>query len=329
MTAAERYSRYPALPGFDKENRELVFAMTDAGWTGRTTTKGHYLAKAPDGTTTITVPAKNGNNRGLKNAHAQFMRWVKEHVTPEIKELWDKAVAEDDPLVKDVLAESIVRKQTQQIVTENIEREAAAFMAEIRKPKPKPVVRPYLARKHSGKDGGTRYESETTLERDWGNGVIDYCCAFAGCDYDSGNPRSVAMHYGQQHTRKGESEPAGTGPLHLDPAYTEPLSSRYTPTERLMRALMDVLIALDEDTLSAEDRARAILTWMHDRPDIEHEERPLVPLTDRQILDKVRMLVGQPDQTSEIEALRSEITVLESEVHRLREERTALRELLS
>jgi hypothetical protein len=327
MTAAEQYSRYPALPGFDKENRELVFAMTDAGWTGRTTTKGHYLAKAPDGTTTITVPAKNGNNRGLKNAHAQFMRWVKEHVTPEIKELWDKAVAEDDPLVKDVLAESIVRKQTQQIVTENIEREAAAFMAEIRKPKPKPTVRPYLARKHSGKDGGTRYESETTLERDWGNGVIDYCCAFARCDYDSGNPRSVAMHYGQQHTRKGESEPAGTGPLHIDLDYTEPLTSRYRPTERLLNTLAEFLAEHSWDNV--DDLALLFLTWANERPDIEHEERPLVPLTDRQILDKVRMLVGQPDQSAEIAALRIDITILESEVHRLREERTALRELLS
>jgi hypothetical protein len=80
---------------------------------------------------------------------------------------------------------------------------------------------------------------------------------------------------------------------------------------------------------NTDELAMLMLTWAHDRPDIEHESRPLVPLTDKQILDKVRMLVGQPDQTEEIDALKAEIAILEHEITRLRDERTALRELLA
>jgi hypothetical protein len=331
MTAAEMHTRYPALPGFAKENKSLVFAMIDAGWTGRITSKGHYLAKAPDRKTQITVPAKNGNNRGLANAHAQFMRWVRDHLNPEIQSLWDTAIETDDPMLRDVLAESIVRKQTEQIVTDNIMREAAEFMAAISKPKPAPAVTltPWLAKKQPGKQGGRTYESEAVLERTWPDGRVDWLCAKPDCGYESDNPRGVAAHYGKAHTLKGQTPPASQdGPVHVDPAYTEPTTTRdYKPTQRLVDALASFLAEHSWDNV--DDLAVLMLEWAHYRDDIEHETRPLVPLTDKDILNKIRMLVGQPDQTSEIEALRSEITVLESEVHRLREERTALRELLS
>ena len=294
---------YPDLPGFDKENRELVYAMHDAGWTGRRTSKGHFLAKAPDGKAQITVQAKNGNNRGLKNARSTFLRWVRDHMTPEENDLFDKAREETDPLVKDVLAESLVRKQSTRVMHERDERIHTEIREAIKKGSivVEPVVRPWLARKHSGKDGGTRYESQTTMERVWPTGETDYVCAFTDCDYDSGNPRSVAMHYGQQHTRKGESEPAGDGPHHIDPDYTEPLTSRYRPTERLLNTLAEFLAEHSWDNV--DDLAMLFLTWANERPDLDHEPRPLVPLTDRQIIDKVRMLVGLPDQTPLIEEL--------------------------
>jgi hypothetical protein len=306
------FSGYPNLPGFDKENRTLVYAMYDAGWTGRRTSKGHFLMKAPDGKQQITVQAKNGNNRGLKNANAQFMRWVRDHMTVEENDLFDKAREESDPLVKDVLAESLVRKQATRVMHERDERIHTEIREAIRRGSivVEPLVRPWLARKHSGKEGGTRYESQTTMERVWPAGEVDYVCAFEGCDWDSSSPRSVAMHYGQQHTRKGESEPAGDGPHHLDPEYTEPVSSReYRPTERLVEAL---IAALDDAIENGEDRAdvaRRILTWFHDRPDIDHESRPLVPLTDKDVLNRIRVLVGtpDPDQTERIDVLTAEL----------------------
>lgn len=320
---------YPDLPGFAKENRELVYAMCDAGWTGRMTSKGHFLAKAPDGKATITVPAKNSNNRGLKNAHATFMRWLRNALSPELIELWDKAKEEDDPIIKDTIAESVVRKHAVEIMHQRDERMHEQIMEAIRTERiiVEPLIRPYLARKHSGKDGGTRYESQTTLERVWPDGKTDYTCALDGCDYTSEKPRSVAMHYGQEHTRKGETEPAGTGPLSLDPTYTEPLTSRYRPTERLLNTLAEFLAEHSWDNV--DDLALLFLTWANERPDLDHEPRPIVPLTDRQVLDKIRLLVGQPNLADEVDALKAENLELANEVTRLKEERAALRDLLS
>jgi hypothetical protein len=231
--------------------------------------------------------------------------------------LWDKAREEDDPIVKDTLAESVVRKHAIEIMQARDERVHQRIIEAIDNGViiVEPLIRPYLARKHSGKDGGTRYESQTTLERVWPNGKTDYVCMV--CEWESENPRSVAMHFGQEHTRKGQTEPAGEGPHHIDPEYTEPLTSReYRPTERLIMAAAEAIRALmDDEEATPESIARAFLEWAHYRDDIDHEPRPLVPLTDRQILDKIRMLVGQPDQSEEIEALK--------------DERAALRDLLS
>jgi hypothetical protein len=326
------FSGYPDLPGFDKENRELVYAMCDAGWTVRVTKKNHWLGKAPDGKTTITVPSKNGNNRGLKNAHATYMRWLRTQMSPELVELWDMAKGEDDPLIKETIAEGVVRKHAEEIMHARDERFEKRVKEAIENGEiiVEPLIRPWLARAYSGKDGGTRYESQTTLERVWPDGKTDYACAFEGCDYINDKPRSVAQHYGQQHTRKGEAEPAMAGPFHIDPEYTEPVSSRdYRPTQRMVDTLTELLTTLQGEHLTPGDLAVALLTWMHERPDIEHTERPLVPLTDRQVLDKIRMLVGQPDQSEEIAALKAENLDLANEVARLKDEKAALRDLLT
>jgi hypothetical protein len=260
------------------------------------------------------------------------MRWMREHMPPEERDLFDKAKAERDPLIKDTLTESLVRKQGTRVMQEKDERihKAIVDLIETEKIVIEPLIRPWLARKHAGKDGGTRYESQTTLERIWPDGKTDYQCAFPDCGWQSPSPRSVAMHYGQQHTRKGESEPAGVGPHHADPEYTEPVTSRdYRPTQRLVEALMRVIDTDEFAGMDASEQAALILSWFHDRPDIEHVERPLIPLTDKQILDKVRMLVGQPDQSEEIGVLKAQVLHLENEVSRLLEERSALRELLA
>lgn len=338
MTAqALMNSKYPTLPGFDKRNRELVYAMCDAGWTGRITGNGHWLAKAPDAATKITVPSKDNAGRGLKNAHAMFMRWMKDHATPEMQQVWDAAVEEDDPLIKDIIAESLVKKQATHITQERAEREYREAVEHVRKSIKEgtivvePLVRPWMARKQPGKNGGVLYASEAVLERIWPTGETDYQCAFAGCEYVNENPRGVAAHYGKAHTLKGEAEPAGQdGPHVIDPTYTEPTTTRdYRPTQRLVDTLMDVLNDILNETADMEETAIRLLTWMHDRPDIEHTERPLVPLTDADILNKIRMLVGLPDQSAKIEQLELGLIQARSEITRLKEEKAALRELLT
>jgi hypothetical protein len=303
----------PSLPGWDKENRSLVYAMIEAGWTGRITSKGHWFGKAPDGKTKITVPSKNGNNRGLANAEAQFMRWLKNAAgtlpdgTPIIT-----THRTGNPVLDGIVREGFVKKAMQNLA-----------------PAPAVTLRPWLAKKQPGRQGGKTYESEAVLERTWPDGRIDYLCSLPDCGYESDNPRGVAAHYGKAHTLKGQTPPASQdGPVHVDPAYTEPTTTRdYRPTQRLIDALATFLAEHSWDNV--DDLAVLMLEWAHYRDDIEHEERPLVPLTDKDILNKIRMLVGQPDQSAEIAELRADLERAKRETSQLREERTALRELLS
>jgi hypothetical protein len=263
-----------------------------------------------------------------------FMRWVKNHMPAEVREVWEAAVDEDDPMLKDILAESLVKKQATQITQERTEREYQEAVTHVREAIQKgtiviePLVRPWLARRNAKQGGGVRYESEAVLERVWPDGRTDYACAFTGCEFTSDKPRSVANHYGSAHTAKGETEPAGQGPHHIDPAYTEPVTTRdYRPTQRLVDALAAWLTEHSWD--NTDELAALMLEWAHERPDIEHSERILAPLNDKQILDRIRMLVGQPDQSAQIEQLQLDLVQARGEITRLKEEKAALRELLT
>lgn len=185
-----------------------------------------------------------------------------------------------------------------------------------------------MARKQPGRNGGVLYESEAVLERVWPTGETDYQCAFTGCDYTNENPRGVAAHYGKAHTLKGESEPAGQdGPHVIDPTYTEPTTTRdYRPTQRLVDALASFLSEHSWDNV--DDLAVLMLEWAHYRDDIEHTERPLAPLTDADILNKIRMLVGQPDQSEKIAQITRERDELAATLVRVERDLATLRELL-
>jgi hypothetical protein len=134
------------------------------------------------------------------------------------------------------------------------------------------------------------------------------------------------MHYGQEHTRKGETEPAGEGAHVIDLDYTEPLSSRYRPTERLLNTLAEFLAEHAWDNV--DDLALLFLTWANERPDLDHEPRPLVPLTDKQMLDKIRMIVGQPDQTETIERLTRERDEANAHLVKVERDLAGLRDLI-
>lgn len=316
MTADPISSRYPDLPrSFDAKARRLIFAMTDVGFTGRVTSKGHWLAKAPDGETFTVAPKSSAPNRGAQNAEAQFKRWLRNHAPAEVMEIVAAIEQTDEGIERDILVGSAAIKHAKHIA-DNVPNAVVAR-------------EPWLARRNAKQGGGVRYESEAVIQRTWRFGEVDFECALEGCDYDSANPRSVATHYGKAHTASGETGPALVGPLHIDPEYTEPASTRdYRPTERLVQAFMDFVADAERRNLEREEYVVELLTFIHERPDIEHTERPLVPLTDKGIIDRIRLLVGapDPDQTATIEVLRSELEAAEGmtiEMRRQRDEANA------
>jgi hypothetical protein len=304
------------LPGFDSKAHGLIELLTDYNWTGRVTSKGHWLGKAPDGKTTITVPSKMDNpSRAERNAKASFKKWVRD-TFPEVAAKLDAAGDEDDPILRDILLESAHRKVTE-VALDHLVKGYERQVEELLDSMEWPVRSPWMAHKQANTKGGVRYESEAVLQRLHEDGSVDYECAYEGpvgaCGYTSENPRGVAVHYGRAHTMKGESAPASQdGPKAIDPAYTEPITERsYRPTDRLVSALADVLTTLNGHGTDQE-KAEAILQWFHERPDIEHTTRTDVPLSDADILFRIRRLVA-PTLDTDLTQARAELEVVKVE----------------
>jgi predicted RNA binding protein YcfA (HicA-like mRNA interferase family) len=276
------------LGGFDQRSRDLIKAMEACGWTGRRTTKGHWLGKAPDGTT-ITVPPKMSKpNRSAQNSEANFARWLRAQA-PEAVAAIEGADAIEDPILAETVRAKALKDATDAILVK-VEEKPLLDTFERRLMS----TRPWLARKKHGPIGGERYESEAVVENHYSDGSVEYVCAF-GCGYSNANPRGVAVHYGKSHTAKGEVPPAGEGPRHVDVTYTEPTFHReYNPQDRLIKALTNWLEENWTSELDMDEVAVMFLTWAHERPDLEHIERDVVAYTDEEMVQRIRAIVGQP-----------------------------------
>lgn len=63
------------LKRYDAEARELVLRMIDDGWSGRISSRGHAILRAPDGKSTASVSPNYHRSRAGKNAEAVYRRW--------------------------------------------------------------------------------------------------------------------------------------------------------------------------------------------------------------------------------------------------------------
>jgi hypothetical protein len=62
------------LAGYDKECIEVALSAQSLGWTGRMSSKGHMILRAPDGESTMSV-SRSSNGRSLANMKANLDRW--------------------------------------------------------------------------------------------------------------------------------------------------------------------------------------------------------------------------------------------------------------
>jgi hypothetical protein len=313
-------------PGFSKESRALIYEAEALGWTFRVTGSGHAMGKAPDGKATMSVPrGLSRADRSQQNCEADLRRWEREQTGAR-----GKAVAVSEAMRTSapdrILDEVMVEGAVKHLVQAAAEQATPTLVS----------AKPWMAKKAPRKGGGVMYESETTLERKWSDGTMDYVCAFSECGYTSPSPRSVAMHYGGTHSRTKPVTREAL-PTVFNPAYESSdvhFTKGYKPSERLLAALTEAL-----RTSGATDPygfAYAALQWVHERPDLEDVERlPREAWSAEQIVERIRALVGQPF-AAQVESLERERAALvevrerlEKEVDRLRGERGALRDLLA
>lgn len=96
--------------------------------------------------------------------------------------------------------------------------------------------------------------------------------------------------------------------------YTEPLSHRYTPTDRLVSALVEAMGSWGP--MSAEQMAVAFLTWANERPDLDATVREAREMTDAEIVARVRRIVSGP-LVREQEGIREQLEAAVAERDRL------------
>lgn len=146
------------------------------------------------------------------------------------------------------------------------------------------------------------YESKAVVEVRAGDEVVGYECADCGKEFD--DPHTTASHYRRAHSfRKGRAE--------QNPTIEAP--EDYHPSSRLLEALTNFLADTWGDGVTAEDMAYAALVWMRTRPDLP-EPQPREPLTDAQVLDRIRRLVGAEDQTEEVDVLTRDLEASEEQI---------------
>lgn len=159
--------------------------------------------------------------------------------------------------------------------------------------------RPWKATRSGGK-----YDSKAVLEQVLDGEVVAYLCAECRGFESLDDPHSVAAHYRRAHR-------LGKGTDTKNPVTER--NADYHPTQRLIDALTEYLNEHED-----EDVVLAALTWMSTRPDLPVPE-PREPLTDAQILAKVRALVGAGPSVEEYDGVVAELREAEEALEAARQ----------
>lgn len=197
-------------------------------------------------------------------------------------------------------------------------------------------VAPMVARRAQGRG----YPSETTNERRWSDGTVDYSCRFLGCDYTALSRKSVGSHW-RTHVLAGEAEKQVQPKATVDiPAYEVAHRDGYTPRKERVSALAEVLAALDLWAMSPQEVAEFVLNWQHEqsstgsRVAAERED-----LTSDDVLNRIRALLDngtylrQQEEITELrqqtEALSVDLNAALDEANQAKERWETLRELMA
>lgn len=186
----------------------------------------------------------------------------------------------------------------------------AAVAAKVKKERHIISERPALMHYNLTQKGGQSYPSKTTVERRWSDGAVDYVCAVSTCGEVSTNRRAFGGPHWAMHVRKGEAQPVdmeeARKSLVDDPSYTETAWTRKQSLREKRKAeLTEMLKAINLAKVSVEDLAEQIMEFFGSDfvgTGGNHGE----PLTDEQVLDRIRALVDRGTYAKQEEVLTSQ-----------------------
>jgi hypothetical protein len=292
------------LAKIHKMGQDLIRFALVLDWTARNTVGGGVTITSPlNNRVTILFPA----NGQLRDSHRRTMMAKIKRYSDPVKyaarrlEFDDIATAADhgvSPRVSMDGPEQSVFAETDTVPT-SIAPERTIVSE-----------RPWVARFNSTGDKSRGYESETTVERHWSDGTLDYHCAWPGCDYTSPLPRPVANHYARtaSHAKVNRSPDKFSIPIY------EPSSRQQQRIDRLLREMERA-----KDELPSEFDLAALakkMIEMRERHREVHEDYDSgEPMTAEQVLNRIRLMVDQGEYAKRMEA--------EAEVRRRNDELAA------
>lgn len=328
--------------GFSKESRQLIARLEEHGVVFRVSNKGHAIGTAPHGLGTVSIGRKMSlANRSQQNAESASARLIQ-----KIKMYEATYAPEVDEKVKQIgrASEALLETEpgtiTDKIIMRGMERKADEIVDAVRNTEPVIVSEhPWMAHKAASAAGGTMYESPTTRERRWSDGTLDYVCAKPGCGYTSPRPVSVARHYG----RSNDHPKAAEQPVVPGKDYFEPFTTRHTPSEGRVQAIL-ALLASHKDVAgeaTLDELVRLILAADMERDPL-FERGTVTREGDESVIGQIRSLVS-PELVAENSELRERCDALftraeelsamletsQNEVDRLQGNLSALRDLLT
>lgn len=289
--------------GISSEEVGVIQAALGIGWT--VVVKGVTARLvAPAGNKSLVFSA-SGRNAPLE----QYKRIIYKHGNPLLMEQMTSDEKMHEMVENVVAAELVAERAAKSVVAEPVTEPKTVTTPEPVKVSVRKLVSigPMIARRSQGRG----YPSETTNERRWSDGTVDFSCQFDGCDYASDERRSVGAHWRTHAITDGLGPRKQPKPTVQIEDYEVAHREGYTPRRERVGALAEVLDALDLDKMSAEELAEFVLHWQHEQSSTgtrlaaEREE-----LTSDDVLNRIRALLDNGTylrQRDEIAALRDEM----------------------
>lgn len=274
--------------------RKLLRGAVQVGWTARNTANGGVIISAPRPNESVSITlAGQVNDRRYNGFMDKIIRYGDQMLV---------ALAAGRGMEKDKAEQTLEPA----IMPDPRLRDGEPVLAEaepaVPEPDPAPEAStpvivwegPWKARRGNDRDGARYYDSQTTIERKWSDGSVDYRCAKQDCDYTAPMPRSVVRHFGMSKDHPTMTDGYGRD-TYRGPAYEPGTRKQAGPAaSKLAREIEDALRALngDAEAMEADELAAALAqAIVQRRAEDAGEAKPAQPLTAEQILSRIRNLV--------------------------------------
>lgn len=315
------YTRVSLPASYSADVRQMVGAAVSLGWTLHVAKNQNVQLISYDGSKTISLsPRKKSQpTRSLKQT---LSRYANPLLAVDMRKVDERAHQIENSIITRTNTMAVEAFGAKDMV--EAAKKAEEFVMEHKSPDQTVV---YEGPMRSKGANGQGYESDIADEIEYASGVSIKTCRRCGWQTEK-SPRAMGAHW-QAHVNQDKSAKGG----HTGPSVTLSQQGDYRPTQERLDSLTDTLKSMIEaggvDWSNVDNAAQAMalaaLTWDHDRRMTGGEREPL---TDAQVLDRIRRLVDggrYEERLEEIRSLNERVSEAEARISEIMVERDKAR----